>query len=73
MPKSPEQNGVAERINRTLVETVRSMLVDTVLPQKLWAEALSTAVYLHNRSPMKAVKRKTPFESWTGKKPTVKS
>ena len=49
IPKNPEQNGVAERMNRTLVETVRSMLSCTNLPHKFWGEALSTAAYLHNR------------------------
>ena len=63
MPKAPEQNGVAERLNQTLVEAVRSMLVDANLPHKFWAEALSTAVYLKNRSPTKAVKDMTPFEA----------
>ena len=71
IPRTPEQNGVAERMNRTLVETVRSMLSDSKLPQKFWAEALSTAVYLRNRSPAKAVRGTTPFEAWTSQKPTV--
>ena len=48
IPKTPEQNGVAERMNRTLVETVLSMLIDSKSPQKFWGEALSTAVYLRN-------------------------
>ena len=46
VPKSPEQNGVSERINRTLVELVRSMLADSRLPNRFWAEALSTVVFL---------------------------
>lgn len=71
VPKTPEQNGVAERMNKTLMETVRSMLADAKLPQKFWAEALSTAVYLRNRSPTKSVKEMTPFEAWTGEKPKV--
>lgn len=71
VPKSPQQNGVAERINRTLVEMTRSMLAGSGLPQKFWAETLSTAVYLRNRSPTKAVKGMTPFESFHGKKPYV--
>jgi len=71
VPKSPQQNGVAERLNRTLVEMTRSMLAGSGLPQKLWAETLSTAVYLRNRSPSKAVKGMTPFESFHGKKPYV--
>ena len=69
--KTPEQNGVAERMNRTIVETLRAMLADVKLPQKFWAEALSTAVYLRNQSPTKAVKGMTPFESWMGEKPMV--
>jgi hypothetical protein len=47
------------------------MLTDAKLPRTFWAEALSTAVYLRNRSPTKAVKEKSAYEAWTGKKPTV--
>ena len=46
IPKFPEQNGVAERLNRTLVEMIRSMLADLELPKSFWAEALTTALYL---------------------------
>ena len=51
IPKTPEQNGVAERLNRTLVESSSSMLLDANLPQRFWAEAVSTATYLRNRCP----------------------
>ena len=71
MPKTPQQNGVAERMNRTLVEAVRSMLSDAKLPKCFWAEALATAVYLRNRSPTNAVQGKTPHEAWTNEKPSV--
>ena len=71
VPKTPEQNGVAERMNRTLVESVRSMLADAKLPHPFWAEDLSTAVYLRNRGPTKVVRGMTPFEAWTKKKPSV--
>ena len=71
LPKTPEQNGMAERMNRTLVETTRSMLSDSGLPKRFWAEALSTAVYLHNRSPTTSLKDKTPYEAWFGHKPDV--
>ena len=71
IPKNPEQNGVAERMNRTLVETVRSMLSHANLPHRFWGEALSTAAYLRNRSPTKAVDGITPYEAWTGEKPQV--
>ena len=71
IPKTPEQNGVSERMNRTLVEATRAMLVAANLPHRFWAEALSTATYLRNRSPTKAVPGMTPFEAWTGEKPRV--
>uniref|UniRef100_A0A2N9FGB3 Retrovirus-related Pol polyprotein from transposon TNT 1-94 n=1 Tax=Fagus sylvatica TaxID=28930 RepID=A0A2N9FGB3_FAGSY len=63
MPGSPNQNGVAERRNRTLLDMVRSMLSSSNLPKSLWAEALKMAVYILNRVPTKAVP-KTPFELW---------
>ena len=69
--KNPEQNGVAERMNRTLVETTRSMLVNSNLPHTFWGEALSTAAYLRNISPTKAITGVTPYEAWTGKRPLV--
>ena len=71
IPKTPEQNGIAERMNRTVVEAVRSMLADAKLPYSFWAEAVSTAVYLRNRSPTKALKDMTPFEAWTKEKPKI--
>ena len=71
VPETPEQNCVAERMNLTLVETVRSTLTDAKLPHKFWGEALSSVVYLRNRSPTKAVKEMTPYEAWTTKKLSV--
>ena len=71
MPGSPDQNGVAERRNRTLVDMVRSMLSNSNLPQFLWTDALKTAVYILNRVPTKAVS-KTPFEIWKGWKPSLR-
>jgi len=61
MPGSPEQNGVAERRNRTLMDMVRCMMSRTNLPDFLWGEALKTALYILNRVPTKAV-TSTPFE-----------
>ena len=58
-------------MNRTLVEAVRSMLSESSLPKKFWAEALATATYLRNRSPTKAVEGMTPIEAWSGEKPSV--
>ena len=53
------------------MEAVRSMLVGAQVPQRFWAEALATAVYLRNRSPTKAVSGLTPYQAWTGRKPAV--
>uniref|UniRef100_A0A1X7UES6 Reverse transcriptase Ty1/copia-type domain-containing protein n=1 Tax=Amphimedon queenslandica TaxID=400682 RepID=A0A1X7UES6_AMPQE len=50
---------------------VRSMLASSKLPKKLWAEAISTAVYIRNRCPTKVLPDKTPFEALTGVKPGV--
>ena len=63
VPKTPQQNGVAERMNRTLIESIRSMLADSKLPKCFWAEALSTATYLRNHCPTNAVEGKTPYEA----------
>ena len=71
VPKTPEQNGVAERKNRTIVEAIRSLLSDSNLPKCFWAEALATVTYLHNIRPTKAVANITPYEAWYGKKPSV--
>ena len=64
VPKNPQQNGVAEHLNRTLIEMTRAMLSGSILSRNLWAEALSTAVYIRNRSPTKAVEDKTPYEAF---------
>ncbi|RVW86375.1 Retrovirus-related Pol polyprotein from transposon TNT 1-94 [Vitis vinifera] len=71
MPGTPQQNGVAERRNRTLMEMVRSMMSYSSVPISLWGEALKTAMYILNRVPSKAVP-KTPFELWTGRKPSLR-
>jgi hypothetical protein len=70
-PHTPEQNGVAERKNRTIVEMARSMLQARGLSNQFWAEAVATSVYLLNLSPTKAVLNKTPYEAWYGRRPNV--
>ena len=63
---TPQQNGLTERMNMTLMERVRCMLVQTKLPKSLWAEILLTACYLVNLSPSSAIEFKTPYKRWTG-------
>lgn len=72
VPYTPQQNGVAERFNRTLVEMARSMLVASNLDESLWAEAVNTAAYLRNRAPTRALDNSTPYEVWFNRKPVVK-
>ena len=71
MPGTPQQNGVEERCNPTLMDMVRSMLNNKFIPLSLWIYTLRIAVYLLNRVPSKAVP-KTPFELWTGRKPSLR-
>ncbi|KAG8478019.1 hypothetical protein CXB51_027833 [Gossypium anomalum] len=63
---TPQQNGVAERMNRTIMEKVRCMFSNANLPKSFWVEAASTACFLINRSPSVAVEKKTPEEVWSG-------
>jgi transposase InsO family protein len=71
VPYTPQQNGIAERMNRTVVEMMRCILLQAKLPCEFWAEAVNTAVYLRNRSPTASLDGKTPYEAWTGEKPDL--
>ncbi|KAJ0859324.1 putative RNA-directed DNA polymerase [Helianthus annuus] len=64
---TPQQNGVADRMNRTIMEMVWCMLSNSKLPKSFWAETASTACYIINRSPSREIEKKTPFELWSGK------
>lgn len=70
-PYTPEQNGLAERFNRTVVEKARCLLFDAELDKQFWAEASNTAVYLQNRTVSSTLNGKTPFELWTQEKPEI--
>ncbi|GKV28505.1 hypothetical protein SLEP1_g37549 [Rubroshorea leprosula] len=63
---TPQQNGVAERMNRTLLERARCMLSNAGLSKDFWAEAINHASYLVNRSPSTTIRLKTPEELWSG-------
>ncbi|GKV31082.1 hypothetical protein SLEP1_g39821 [Rubroshorea leprosula] len=67
VPGTPQHNGVAERMNRTIVEKVRCMLRMATLPKPFWGEAVNTAVYLINQSPSVPLNFEIPEKAWTGK------
>ncbi|KAK8534686.1 hypothetical protein V6N12_057330 [Hibiscus sabdariffa] len=69
-PGTPQWNGVSERRNRTLLDMVRSMMSHSDLPISFWGHALETAAFILNRVPSKSV-QKTPYEIWTGKRPSM--
>lgn len=71
VPYTPEQNGLAERMNRTLVERAKCMLFEANLKKTYWAEAVATAAHIINRSPSRVLDEVTPYEKWTGKKPNI--
>ncbi|KAA0038926.1 integrase [Cucumis melo var. makuwa] len=68
---TPQQNGVAERKNRTIMEMARSMLKAKNLPNEFWGDAVACTVYILNRAPTKSVPGMTPYEAWCGEKPSV--
>ncbi|GJV22040.1 putative ribonuclease H-like domain-containing protein [Tanacetum coccineum] len=69
--RTPQQNGVAERRNRTLIEAARTMLADSKLPTTFWAEAVNTACYVQNRVLVVKPYNKTPYELFHGRTPTL--
>ncbi|KAJ3649380.1 hypothetical protein Zmor_021128 [Zophobas morio] len=70
-PYCPQQNGRAERSNRTLNEMVRCQLASGNLPQGLWAEMIRNGAHIRNRIPRARLEGKTPYELWTGRKPDL--
>jgi transposase InsO family protein len=70
-PYTPQQNGVVERKNRTLLDMARTMLDEYKTPDRFWAEATNTACYSINRLYLHRILKKTSYELLTGKKPNV--
>jgi transposase InsO family protein len=70
-PYSPSQNGVAERMNRMLVELSRAMLTGQNMPEFLWEQAVAHAAYVRNRAYTRALETATPYEVWFKRKPQV--
>ncbi|GJW10391.1 putative ribonuclease H-like domain-containing protein [Tanacetum coccineum] len=69
--RTPQQNGVAERRNMTLIEAARTMLADSKLPTTFWTEAVNTACYVQNRVLVVKPHNKTPYELFHGRTPTL--
>lgn len=67
VPRTPQQNGVAEKMNHTLFDMTRCLLLDSGIPNELWADAVTTACYLRNKCPSKAIQGNIPEELWTEK------
>ena len=72
VPNTPQQNGVSERMNHTLMESARSIMSHAGLPNSYWAEAVATASYIRNRSPTSALSEDvTPYQKWYERKPSL--
>jgi len=70
-PYSPQQNGVVERANKTIMECARNMILAQGLNLEFWGEAMNTAMYIKNRCPTKVFDSKILQEAWSGRKPDV--
>nr|GEW46350.1 retrovirus-related Pol polyprotein from transposon TNT 1-94 [Tanacetum cinerariifolium] len=71
VPRTPQQNGIAERNNKTLIEAARTMLADSLLPIPFWVEAVNTACYVQNRILVTKPQNKTPYELLHGRAPSI--
>ena len=67
IPRTPQQNGIAERMNKTINEGARSMRLHSGLPKAFWADAVNTTVYLINCGPSVSLEYRLPEEVWSGK------
>nr|GEU99184.1 putative ribonuclease H-like domain-containing protein [Tanacetum cinerariifolium] len=71
VPRTPQQNGIAERKNRTLIEAAKTMLANSLLPIPFWAEAVNTACYVQNMVLVTKTHNKTPYELLLGRTPSI--
>nr|GEX13234.1 putative ribonuclease H-like domain-containing protein [Tanacetum cinerariifolium] len=71
IPKTPQQNGIAERKTRTLIEAAKTMLEDSLLPIPFWDEVVNTACYVHNKVLVTKPHNKTPYELLHGRTPSI--
>nr|GEX43303.1 putative ribonuclease H-like domain-containing protein [Tanacetum cinerariifolium] len=71
VPRTPQQNGIAERKNKTFIEAARTMLADSLLPIPFWAETVNTACYVKNRVLVTKPHNKTPYKLLHGRTPSI--
>ena len=71
VPHMHQQNGRAERLNRTLIEKAQALRFEACLPQSYWEFSVEFAVHVYNRTPVKHIAWRTPFEVLNGKKPDI--
>jgi hypothetical protein len=69
---NPESNGIAERCNRTIIEKANAIRIEAGLSEEFWEWSCETATYLHNRGPVDFLDKKTPWEAWYHKRPSIK-
>nr|GFB35560.1 hypothetical protein [Tanacetum cinerariifolium] len=72
IPRTPQQNGIAERKNRTLIGAARTLLANSLLPIPFWAEAVNTTCYVQNRVLVTKPHNKTPYELLHGRLPSIR-
>jgi len=70
-PRTPQQNGVVERKNRSLEELARTILSESSLPKYFWADVVSTSCYVMNRVLIRPILKKTPYELFNGRKTNI--
>jgi len=70
-PRTPQQNGLIERKNRTLEDMTRTMLIASGLARNVWAETLNTSCYIINKCMIRPTLNKTPYELFKGRKPNI--
>lgn len=68
---TPQQNGISERKNRTIMNMVRSVLKSSGVQKSFWPEAVNWSIHVLNRSPTFAVQNQTPEEAWSGRRPSI--